>query len=72
MLGILGLQTMRICHTHTSRHPDVYLLGALHTSSVLLGALGLWGGPLQALPILAGRETVNTEYIILDTCVQIR
>ena len=36
------------------RHPDVHVLRALHASSVLLRAVGLWRGPLQALPLLAG------------------
>ena len=36
------------------RHPDVHILGALHAASVLLQALGLWRGPLQALPLLTG------------------
>ena len=49
-----------------SRYPDVYLLGALHATSVLLREVGLWRGPLQALPILAGEDSVDTEHFFLQ------
>ena len=48
------------------RYPDVYLLGALHATSVLLREVGLWRGPLQALPILAGEDSVDTEHFFLQ------
>ena len=46
------------------RHPDVYLLGAVHPSPVVLREMGLWRGPLHALPVLAGEDSVDTEHYL--------